>query len=77
MSEEIKSINRNYNTLFIDNENKQEELDNRIRDAINTRDWDTMTKLLEENPNMKLLISEDNLIYLLEKYTLENTESQR
>lgn len=77
MGEEIKSINRNYNTLFIDNENKQEELDNRIRDAINTRDWYTMTKLLEENPNMKLLISEDNLIYLLEKYTLENTESQR
>ncbi|MBO5479536.1 MAG: hypothetical protein J6A04_07715 [Clostridia bacterium] len=77
MEEEIKSINRNYNTLFIDNENEQEKLNSEIIAAFNTRDWNRLVKISERIPRAVLMINENELLYQLGQYTLENTQEQR
>lgn len=77
MEQGIKSINKNFNNLFIDNENKQEKLNNEIVEAFYARDWKSIVKISQSIPGATLKINENEIIYQLEQYTLENTQEQR
>lgn len=78
MEKEYKSINPNYNLLFVEYENEYDDWEERLISAINTKDWEAFIALEKERPQIKeLYLQEDSLIHLIREYTLEKTLEEK